>query len=93
MRNLDGAANVENGLALGDQLVRSFDMANDLIGCVADSFHGGVPEPVRPDEGSHTVDQFSGATPVLKNEGPNLCYRTWLLRLFKDKTSFFKNTY
>ena len=41
--DLDGAADVVNGLALGDQLLSGFELTNDLIRCMADSFHGGVP--------------------------------------------------
>ena len=52
--DLDGAANVSDGFALGDQLLSGFELADDLLGCVADSFHGEVPGPVWPDEDSHS---------------------------------------
>ena len=51
---LNGAAEVGNGLALGDQLLSGFDLADDLLSSVADSFHGGVSGPVWLDEGSHS---------------------------------------
>jgi len=53
--DLNGAADVGNGLALGDQLLSGFELADDLLSCVADSFHGGVPSPVWPDEDSHST--------------------------------------
>jgi hypothetical protein len=37
---------------LGDQLLSGFELADDLLGCVAGSFHGGVSGPVWPDEDS-----------------------------------------
>ena len=54
MCHLDGPADFGNGLALCDQLLSGFELANDLLGGVADSFHGGVPGPVWPDEDSHS---------------------------------------
>jgi len=51
---LNGTADVGNGLALSDQLLSGFELADDLLGCVADSFHGEVPGPVWPDEDSHS---------------------------------------
>jgi hypothetical protein len=44
-----------NCLALGKQLVSRFELANDLLGCVTGSFHGGIPGPVLPDEDSHSL--------------------------------------
>ena len=52
--DLNGAADVGDGLALGDQLLSGLELADDLLGCVADAFHGEVPIPVWPDEGSHS---------------------------------------
>jgi len=37
------ATNVSNGLALGQQLLSGFELADDLLGGMAGSFHGGVP--------------------------------------------------
>ena len=54
MRDLENSAGVRNCLALGKQLVSRFELADDLLGCVAGSFHGGVPGPVWPDEDSHS---------------------------------------
>ena len=52
--DLNGAADVGDGLALGSQLLSGLKLADDLLGCVADSFHGEVPGPVWPDEDSHS---------------------------------------
>ncbi len=54
LRHLDHAADVSDGLALGDQLLCCFELADDLLGCVPGAFHGGVPGPVWPDEDSHS---------------------------------------
>jgi len=40
---------------LGDQLLSGLELADDLLGCVAGSFHGEVPGPVWPDEDSHSA--------------------------------------
>jgi hypothetical protein len=47
--DLQDAAEIGNALAIGDQLIIRFQLADDLLGCVAGSFHGGVPGPVWPD--------------------------------------------
>ena len=60
--HLNGAADVGDGLALGDQLLSGLELADDLLGCVADAFHGGVPGPVWPDEDSFTMDRSPGST-------------------------------
>jgi hypothetical protein len=39
---------------LGDQLLRGFELADDLLGCMPGAFHGRVPGPVLPDENSHS---------------------------------------
>ena len=52
--DLNGAADVGDGLALGDQLISGLELADDLLGYVADAFHGEVPGPVWPDEDSHS---------------------------------------
>ncbi len=49
------AADVGNGIGLGNQLISRFELADDLLRCVASSFHGGVPGPVWPDEDSHSA--------------------------------------
>ncbi len=62
LRDLQNLAGLCDGLALGNQLVsysllrRSLrlELADDLLGCVSGSFHGGVPGPVWPDEDSHS---------------------------------------
>jgi hypothetical protein len=54
LRDLNGTANIGNGLALSDQLLSGLELADDLLGCVADSFHGEVPCAVWPDEESHS---------------------------------------
>ena len=54
MGDLDGSANVGGGIALGDQLLNGFELADHLLGYVADSFHGEVSGPVWPDEDSHS---------------------------------------
>jgi len=64
--DLDGTANVGDGLALGDQLLGGFELADDLLGCVADSLHGEVPGPVWPDEDSHSPwTNFQGPRHIL----------------------------
>ena len=50
---LDGAADVGDSLALSDQLLSGFELADDLLGGVAESFHGGVPDPVWAAEDSN----------------------------------------
>ena len=54
LRHLDHAADLDDGLALGDQLLGSFELADDLLRCVPGAFHGRVPGPVWPAEDSHS---------------------------------------
>jgi hypothetical protein len=54
LSDLQDAVDIGNGLALGDQLNSRFELADDLLGRVAGSFHGGVPGRVWPDEDSHS---------------------------------------
>ena len=62
LRDLDDTADLDNGLALGDQLLGSpllrrslrLELADDLLGCVPGAFHGRVPVPVWSDEDSHS---------------------------------------
>lgn len=41
--HLDGAANVGNSVELSHELPNGFEIADDLIGCVADSLRDQVP--------------------------------------------------
>jgi hypothetical protein len=52
--NLEVAAGVRDCLAIGIELISRLELVDDLLGCVASSFHGGVPGPVWPDEVSHS---------------------------------------
>ena len=72
--DLNGAADVGDGLALGDQLLSGFELADDLLGSVVDGFHGEVPGPVWPDEDSHSPwSNFRGPPQDLLNvTGANL---------------------
>jgi len=54
LRHFDDTADVDDGLALGDQLLGSFELADDLLRRVPGAFHGEVPGPVWPDEDSHS---------------------------------------
>jgi len=47
-------SDLNNGLALGDQLLGGLELADDLFRCVPGPFHGGVPGPVWPAEDSHS---------------------------------------
>ena len=44
-----------NRLSLNDQLLSDLQLADDLLGCVADSFHDEVHGPIWPDEDSHSL--------------------------------------
>jgi hypothetical protein len=54
LRHFDHAADVGHGLALGDQLLGSLELADDLLRCVPGAFHGEIPGPVWPAEDSHS---------------------------------------
>nr|WP_255440981.1 hypothetical protein [Synechococcus sp. HK01-R] len=54
LRHLDEAANLDDGLALGDQLLGGLELADDLLHRVPGPFHGEVPDPDWPDEPSHS---------------------------------------
>ena len=54
LRHLDDATDLDDGLALGDQLLRGFQFADDLLRRVPGAFHGEVPSPAWPDEDSHS---------------------------------------
>ena len=49
-----GAADIGDGLALGDQLLGGFELADDLVSFVVYTFHSEVPGPVWRDEDSHS---------------------------------------
>jgi len=51
--HLDNTADLDDGLALGDQLLRGFQLADDLLGRVPGALHGYVSGPVWPDEYTH----------------------------------------
>ena len=48
LADLDGPAIVGDGLALSDQLLSCFELADDLLGYVPDAFIGEVSGPVWP---------------------------------------------
>ena len=48
------AAEVSDGVAVGNQRLDDCDLADDLPGCVPGGFHVGVPGPIRTDENSHS---------------------------------------
>jgi len=59
--HLNGPLDVGDALAVGDQLLSGSELADDLLGCVMDAFHGEVPCPVWPDEDSHSPgNEFLG---------------------------------
>ena len=43
LRHCDGAADIDDGLALGDQLLDGLELADDLLSRVPGAFHGRVP--------------------------------------------------
>jgi len=51
---LQHPADLGDGFPLSDQLLRSLELADDLLGFVVGSFHGGVPGPAWPAEDSHS---------------------------------------
>ncbi len=53
VRYISGTTDFGESLVQLDQLLRGFDLAGVLLACVADSFHGGVPGPVLPDQDSY----------------------------------------
>jgi hypothetical protein len=54
LRDLQNSAGVFDSLVLGNRLVSNFELADDLLGCVADAFLGGVPFLVWPAEDAHS---------------------------------------
>ena len=58
--HLDDAADVCDGLALGDQLLGGLELGDDLLGCLPGAFHGPVTGPVWPAEESQHPGAVSG---------------------------------
>jgi len=58
LSDLDGATDIDNGFALGNKLLSDFELADDLLGCVVESFHGEISGPVWPDEDSYSPWTF-----------------------------------
>jgi len=54
LRHLDHKTDIGDGLALGDQLLSSLELADDLLRGLPGAFHGEVPAPVWPDGDSHS---------------------------------------
>ena len=54
LRHLDHTADLSDGLGLGDQLLGCFELADDLLWSVADSFNREVLGPAWPVEDSHS---------------------------------------
>ena len=54
LRHLDHSAEVGDGLVLGDQLLSSFELADDLLRRMPGAFHGEIPRSVWPDGDSHS---------------------------------------
>lgn len=54
LRHLDHSAEVGDGLVLGDQLLGSFELADDLLRRMPGAFHGEIPRSVWPDGDSHS---------------------------------------
>lgn len=54
LRHLDHSADVGDGLALDNQLLSSFGLADDLLRRVTGAFDGQSPGQVLPDEDSHS---------------------------------------
>jgi len=47
LRHFDDTADLDDGLALGDQLLGGFELADDLLPRMPDGFHGEVPGRMR----------------------------------------------
>ena len=81
--HLNGPAGIGDGLALGDQLLHGsllrrslgLQLADDLIGGMADSFHDGSPCSVQPDDDSHSApNRLPGSTPAGHHEPKGFQY-------------------
>jgi len=66
LRHFDDTAELDDGLALGDQLLGGFELADDLLRRAPGAFHGEVPGPVWLDEESHS--------PWTDLRGPGQCH-------------------
>lgn len=63
--HFDDMADLNDGFALGDQLLRRYQLADDLLRRVHGAFHDEVPGPAWPAEKPHapwTLDKVQGAT-------------------------------
>ena len=65
---------------MGNQQLGSFELADDLLVYVPSAFHGGVPNPVWPDEDSHSPGPISGGrvTPIGRHRIARLMERDGL---------------
>ena len=54
LRYLDDTADLDDGLALSDQLLGGLELADNLLRCVPGAFHSEVPGPVWPAEEFHS---------------------------------------
>ena len=52
--HLNDTTDLDDGLALGDQLLSGLELENDLLGRVHGACHGQVPGPAWPAEDSHS---------------------------------------
>ena len=82
LRHLDHATDVGDVLALGNQLLGSFELEHDLFGCMPGAFHGRVP-PVWPDENSHSPWTDPQVTAATVNSA-----LLWVRRVLRDGSSY-----
>jgi len=69
LRHVDDTADVGDSLPLGDQLLRCFQLADDLLRRVPGAFHGQVPGPGWPAEDSHSPwSDFRGPRHTLSKQ-------------------------
>lgn len=74
LAHLGLAANLGDGLALDDQLLRRFELADDLLGCAVDSFHCEVPSPVWPFATLIRLVRLLGRKPLMLIVSPKSNY-------------------
>lgn len=79
LRHLDDTADLDDGLALGDQLLGGLALADDLFRRVPGAFHGRVPGPVWLDEVSHS--------PWTDSQGQSHMYQAGIRMLFLMRAS------
>lgn len=53
LRRLLHPADIDDGIALDDRLLYSFELADDQLRYVPGAFHGGILGPIWQDEDSH----------------------------------------